>query len=188
MRYFTLITGIASIISLAIQLLDLFPRFRRQRQAVLLIVFGIFLGSAIRGIDASLMRVDFRLTGLALLVGFIAIAVVGFLITAASTADRIRRMELYGVAGAGAGLLAAILFFGGMMEAGKESAIGLNRERLTISELSALADRAESQGDMDRAISYLEATASRLDPKDENLFKVRERIKELRAKALGYKK
>ena len=64
----------------------------------------------------------------------------------------------------------------------------LNRDRLTVSELSALADRAENQGDAERAISYLETIAARMDPRDQNVFKLRDHIKELREKSLGYKK
>jgi hypothetical protein len=188
MRYFTLITGIASIISLAIQLFDLFPQFRRQRQAFLLVISGIFIGSLIRGINISPVQICFQPSGFSLLIGFIAIAVTAVLITAASSKDRVKRMELYAAAGLGALLLAFILFFGTMIETTKQSGAGTDRERLTLSELSALADRAESQGDLDRAVSYLETIASKMDPKDENVFKIRDRIKELKGKALGLRK
>jgi hypothetical protein len=188
MRYFTLITGIASIISLAIQLFDLFPQFRRQRQAFLLVISGIFIGSVIRGINISPVQISFQPSGFSLLIGFIAIAVTAVLITAASSKDRVKRMELYAAAGVGALLLALILFFGSMVEATKQSGSGIDREHLTLSELSVLADRAESQGDLDRAVSYLEAIASKMDPKDEDVFKIRDRIKELKGKALGLRK
>jgi cytochrome c-type biogenesis protein CcmH/NrfG len=75
-----------------------------------------------------------------------------------------------------------------MMEATKQGGSGGDRERLTLSELSVLADRAEAQGDVERAISYLETVAGRLDPKDQNVFKIRNRIKDLRDKSLGYAK
>ena len=188
MQHFTLITGIASIISLAIQLFDLFPRFRRQRQAFLLVVCGIFLGSVIRGINVSAVQISLQPTGFMLLVGFIAVAVLCVLLLAASAKDRMKRMELYTAAGVGTVLLGFILFFGTMIEATKQSTQSGDRDRLTLSELTALADRAEAQGDLERAISYLDTVAARLDPHDQNVFKMRDRIKALRDKSIGYSK
>jgi hypothetical protein len=143
------------------------------------------LGSLIRGINISAVQISLQPTGFALLVGFIAVAVLCVLLFAASSKDRVKRMELYSAAGIGTLLLGFILFFGTMVEATKQGSGG-DRDRLTLSELSVLADRAEAQGDVERAISYLETVAARLDPKDQNVFKLRNRIKDLRDKSLGY--
>jgi hypothetical protein len=189
MQYFTVITGVASLISLGIQLLDLFPQFRRQRQAFFLVIAGVFIGSLIRGINISAVQVSFQPTGFSLLIGFIAIAVTGVIITAASSTDRAKRMELYTTAGVGVALLGFILFFGSLIEdTRRQSVAGGDRDRLTLNELSTLADRAEAQNDLERAISYLETIAARLDPHDQNGFKIRDRIKELRGKSIGYAK
>jgi hypothetical protein len=99
-----------------------------------------------------------------------------------------KRMELYTAAGVVTVLLGFILFFGTMIEATKQSTQSGDRDRLTLSELTALADRAEAQGDLERAISYLDTVAARLDPHDQNVFKMRDRIKALRDKSIGYSK
>lgn len=161
MDAFTLITGLASLFGFAIQVFDLFPKFGRARQTVFLLLVGIFVGSLLRAIDPSSVRFDIRVTGFTIVIVSFALVIVGFLMAAAFSRDIQRRGEFYGVAGIGFLVFIFVLLFGGLMSGAMETPV-MEKERITITELNALAEHALQNKNYERALIHLRTIHARV--------------------------
>ncbi|MGA0610642.1 hypothetical protein, partial [Caldimonas sp. KR1-144] len=105
------------------------------------------------------------------------------LVAAGASPDRQRRSEFYGVAGFGFAAFMLVLIAIGV--ANSPAGIAGEKERITVVELTMLADRAADKGDIDRAVMHLQTAASRLRAnKDERVSRIEERIAELRKREI----
>ncbi len=178
MDTFTLITGLASLFGFIIQAFDLFPRFGRARQTIFLLLVGIFVGSLLRAIDPSSIRLQFQVTGVTLVIIIFAVVIVGFLVAAAFSTDTDKRSEFYAVAGVGFFVFIFVLAIGGAVSSATESP-GMERERITIVELNMLADRALENKDYERALMHLGTIKLRVRGDEERSKTVREKIRQI---------
>ena len=174
-NYFAYITGIASLLGFILQIFDVFPKHAEFRKSAFLFIFGVFIGSFIKALDASQIKVDFSLSGYSVLVGVFILVIVGFLIAAAYMSDSSRRKELFGVSGIGFFVLMIILFAGTLMNRSCTSP-EIEKSRLTINELILLVDSAEQRKDFDRAIMHLETIKNQLEANDQRNKSIDERI------------
>jgi len=184
MDTFTLVTGLASLFGFAIQAFDLFPQLGRARQTVFLILVGVFLGSLLRAIDPSSVKLNLQVSGFTILVAIFLTIVIGFLIAAAFSKDTIRRGEFYNIATVGSFIFFVFLVIGGIVTYGgiktsSEETISLEKEKITTSELSTLVEQALQHKDFERAIMHLRTIKSRLDQNDERVKSIQEKIKQI---------
>jgi len=183
MDKFTILTGLASLFGFMIQVFDLFPKFGRARQIVFLLLVGVFVGSLLRAIDPSSVRFNFQFTGLSILIAILAIVIIGFLIVAAFSSDINKRNEFYTIAGIGFGAFMVVLFFG-MLFTGMIWSPDLEKQKVSISELNTLAERALQNRDFERAIMHYRTIESRVSSDDARLKLVREKIRQMELQEL----
>lgn len=178
---FTLVTGLATLISFAVQVWDLFPRLGKWRESTFLLLLGVLFGSFLRAFDASRIVMDVKVSfGVVVLISLSAF-IVAFLALAADAKDAQRRGEYYVVSIVG-GLAWAVALIG--VAIGNIPGNTYNFPDLSVSELSYLADRAEQTKDYDRAIARLEALKRRVLGEADIQQKIDQRIKEDRARQL----
>jgi len=178
MDTFTLITGLASLIGFAIQVFDLFPKIGRVRQTVSLLLVGVFIGSFLRAIDPSSVKLNFQFTGFAIIVALFATVIVGFLMAAAFSSDIAKRSEFYGVAGIGFLVFIIVLFFGGLISGSVDNP-SMEKQRISISELNILADQAIQNKDFERALMHMHTIESRINGTDPRLKTIKEKIQRI---------
>lgn len=176
MDTFTLLTGLASLFGFAIQAFDLFPKLGRSRQAVFLLLVGVFVGSLLRAIEPSSITLDLKISGFTTVIALFATVITSFLIAAAFTDDTTKRGEFYGVAGIGFFVFIIILGVGGMA-----SGIGQNpaleKQRITTVELNALADHALQNKDYERALMHLRTIKERMQGDNDRTKIIKEKIR-----------
>jgi hypothetical protein len=129
MEAFTIISGVAGILGLVLQIRDAFSEHKEIRQFATFLVFGIFLGSLIASLLNSRIILPGALSPFAILIAASFIILALLILIAAFTADATKRHELYEVTGIGAMAFLMILFFGGIFSLPRPSA------DLTIDEL-----------------------------------------------------
>lgn len=179
---FTWITGLATLVGLGIQLLDLFPRAGRWRALAFAFLLGVFLGSILRAFDSSQITIKIEVTKGTILLGIFGIVTLVFLSAAAFTRDA-RRGEFYIVS-----IIAGFCF---VMTAIGVAASSSDHEspdfqQLSVSELNLLAERAIATEDLERAISRLQAMEYKVRYYDiEQAKVVDERIQDLRRKEMA---
>jgi len=183
MDTFTLVTGLASLFGFAIQVFDLFPKLGRARQTVFVLLVGIFLGSLIRAIDASSIRLNIQVTGFTVVIALFVVVIIGFLMAAAFSNDLRKRGEFYGVAGLGFLVFIFVLMVGGIASGVVESP-AIEKERITIAELNALAERALQNKDFDRALMHLRTIQSRVQGDSERSKIIKDKIREIEAQEI----
>lgn len=185
MDTFTLITGLASLCGFAIQVFDLFPKLGRARQIIFLILVGVFIGSLLRAIDPSSVKLSLQVSGFTILVAIFLTIIIGFLIAAAFSNDVGKRSEFYSITGIGFLALLVFMIFGGLASGLIESNVNerekmtLEKERLTTSELNILAEQALQNKDFERAIMHLKTIESRLHLDDARIRLIQEKIKQI---------
>lgn len=178
MDAFTLLTGLLCLLALAFQAIDLLPKYQRARQAVSLVLLGVFVGGLLRSIEPSDVRLNLQITGFAVVIGLFATVITIFLLAATFTADAGKRGEFYGIAGIGFFIGLFVLAAGGIAWATGETSTA-EAQKVTTAELSALAERAVQNRDFDRALAHLRTMESRVQ-KDSDQFKlINERIRQL---------
>jgi hypothetical protein len=180
MDYFTLITGLISVLSFGLQVFGLLPQLGRAREIIFLVFLGIFLGSLLRTVE-GVVKVDLEIDFYTVIVALFVFVILGFLIGAALTHDAVKRGEFYGVASVAFLVFIFVLVAGGISSIGDSA--GVERRDLTISELQLLSDHAVKKGDLDRAIMHLRTIEIRL-LHDERAKIIRQRIDELKQKEL----
>ena len=161
---FTYISGIATILGLFIQIKDVFPQHREKRKDVIFIILGLFIGTLIGSLQRINVTFSVPMSGLYLLVGAIIIVVFMVLISAVFTDDNEKRMQLFGVSGAGAGLLFIILFGHSLLQASAVTSRSV--DKITNDELLLLADTNKEKGNFERSIYFLEEIKEDLNSAD----------------------
>jgi len=161
---FTYIAGIATILGLFIQIKDVFPQHRETRKNVIFIILGLFIGTLIGSLQRINVTFSVPMSGLYLLVGAIIIVVFVVLISAVFTDDNEKRVQLFGVSGAGAGLLFIILF--GHFVLQSPAATSRSVDKITNDELLLLADTNKGKGNFERSIYFLEEIKGDLNSAD----------------------
>ena len=141
LNYFAYITGIASVLGLALQVFDIFPTHAGFRKSIFLLVLGIFLGTLLNTFDASHIIFDVKLSGFTLLMSVFAFAILGFLVAGALMRDRQRRAELF-IIGCGGFIAFVFVLFVGSLWTSDISYPTVEKKRLTVSELIDLSDSA----------------------------------------------
>ena len=184
---FTYITGVAALLSLALQFIDVFPEHRETRKTIVLLVIGIFVGSlvsALRGvkvdIGATLSSTDIIKYGLSSVIFFVVVV-------AAFVRDPERRMQLFMVAGAGTVALFVLLFATGLAST-NDSRAERDRQKITLEELLTLADMASSKENYERALILLAEAKTRLPLHDERRQILEQREVELRSQQVRSKR
>jgi hypothetical protein len=176
---FTLVTGLASLFAFVIQIFDLFPKFSKGRDFLVVFLPGVFIGSLMRAFDASSVKLKVELNGMVVVVTVAICLVVGFLVWGARTTDPGRRSELFAVGG-----IAAIPTLFILLAWGISNAPAAEFGSLSVHELSVLADEASRLKDYERAVSRLQDLKGRL--LDESQRKaVDDRIRKAQAEALS---
>lgn len=180
---FTLVTGIASLLGFVLQVFDVFPRFSKLRHSAFLLFLGVFLGGLIRTIDPSGIKLTLELGGFAVLVAFFGGGILLLLIIAAFTSDYRKRGEFLGASGVGFFAFILFLMFGGVMSGAAENP-AIEKQRLTVSELQDLTEKALRVEDSERAVMHLRTIEGRLQ-KDAGRRKiVQERIRTIEIEAV----
>jgi hypothetical protein len=178
MDTFTIVTGLASLFGFAVQVFDLFPKFGRARQVIFLLLVGVFIGSVLRAIEPSSVKLNIQFTGFTIIIALFAAVIIGFLMAAAFSTDVNKRGEFYGVASIGFIVFVFILFLGGLLSGTLESPV-VEKQRVTISELNTLAERALQNRDFERAIMHLHAIESRILGDSARLKLIQEKIRQI---------
>jgi len=183
MYWFTFLSAIASVLSLILQLKDVFPAHRDTRKKLSILVLGCFIGS----IFGVLQKVDFTISmsynPLALLILIILIAVLLFLLVTAAIGIFSKEPKRRGEAKEllFVGFIAAILFvfpFGGMALHGLWTSSSMND--LTDAELVKMSNMCFENKNLERSLEFLERLNRRLtedDPRKEMLQKRINKIK-----------
>ena len=161
---FTYIAGIATILGLLIQIKDVFPQHRETRKNVIFIILGLFIGTLIGSLQRINVTFAVPMSGSHLLVGAVIIVVFVVLISAIFTVNNEKRMQLFGVSGAGAGLLFVILF--GLLLLHSPAATSRSVDKITNDELLLLADTNKEKGNFERSIYFLEEIKEDLNSAD----------------------
>ena len=183
LSYFTYIAGIASLLSFAIQVFNVFPKHAQFRKSIFLLILGIFLGTLLNTLNASHINFDVKISGFTLLVSLFAIAIICFLVAGAITKDSHSRGELFTIGGIGFFAFIPVLLFGSLISGNIETP-AIEKQKLTVSELIELADSAEKKGNFDRAIMHLETINNRLEVNDYRKQKIEERITQTKSKQI----
>jgi energy-coupling factor transporter transmembrane protein EcfT len=183
---FTIVTGLASLFGFAIQVFDLFPKLGNIRQRVFLFLLGIFVGSLLRAIAPGSISFNVEINGFTLLVGLLATVIGSCVVAAGLTSDRLKRSELFAVSGFGTLIFVAVLFFGLMTysPSAEEARVAVEKQRLTVRELSSLADQAIQAKDYERAVMHLNALQLRLQTDDLRKKLIGDRIHTLELEAI----
>lgn len=183
MDTFTLITGLASLFGFTIQAFDLFPKFGHTRQTIFLLLTGIFVGSLLRAIDPSSIKLSLQITGFTVVIALFAIVIMGFLIAAAFSTDAGKRGEFYGVAGIGFFVFVFILIAGGIASTAGVSPV-VEKQRVTITELNTLVERALQNKDFERALMHLRTIEDRVQGDAIRMKLTQERIRQIELQEL----
>lgn len=157
MDTFTIVTGIASLIGLAIQLFGFFPKFARFRIPSLLLFFGVFIGGFLHAFDASRIKITFQFTTFTIILTVVATIIILFLIAAAFSGDANRKKEFYWVVRNSI----AIFFFCLLAIPPILSSQEGKNDQLSVNELNTLSEHALQNKDFERAIMYLQTIESR---------------------------
>ena len=181
LSYFTYVTGIASLLGLLLQVFNIFQKYRKVRDSISLIVFGVFLGSFIKAFDSSSIKIDFPIDGYTIIVAIFVLVILSSLVTAFIIKDSDRRDGLFAVAGIAFFVFIFVLAAGSGIKS-RNLSIEEDKKRLNISEILLLADDNEKRTNYDRAITHLESVKNRLGIDDPRWKVIEERIKELKLK------
>jgi hypothetical protein len=178
---FTILTGFASLVGLALQILDVFPKHREVRQKIALVTFGVFIGAIFGGLSKSSITFSFEYSGFALLNTAIISILILLLISGSLSSDAKRRGDIFTMAGLTGGLLLLVLFFGFLFLTAtydsKDSAISTD-------EYIVLSKQAERLENYDRAIMYLEKIDMRISSTDPRKTDLKNKIESLKKKQI----
>lgn len=176
---FTYITGTASLLGLLLQFKDIFPEHRDLRKSIVLLVIGVFVGSAVASLKGVKVEFGASVDPFEVLVGVFATVLAVVAITGSFTQDSTRRAALFSFSGVGTVALFILLVFGKIGS--------LDQNKINVQELLELSTLYESHGNYDRALFFLVEAKSRIPVKDERRKILDERIRDLRGKQIGAK-
>ncbi len=144
---------------------------------------GVFIGSLLRAIDPSSVRLNFQITGFTIVIGLMVAVIVGFLVAAAFTGDYTRRNEFFAVSGIGFLAFIFVSFFGGLLSGALENQQA-EKQQLTITEFNALAERALQNKDFERALMHLRTIENRVRGDKARLKLIQEKIRQIELQEL----
>lgn len=134
---FTYITGIAGLLGLVLQFMDSFPEHRETRKTVVVLVIGVFVGSAIASLKGVKVEFGATVTPFQVLIGVYVFVLAFIAIAAVLTNDSQRRGELFAFTGMGTVGLFIVLFIGGLGSL-EESRAERDKQQITLEELLTL--------------------------------------------------
>jgi hypothetical protein len=153
MEAFTVITGLAGLLGLFLQLSDAFPKHRETRRALVFLIIGVFAGSLITSILKGSVSVSVPLSGYGLLLLGIGGAIFFCLVVAASVSEVTKRDAFFAASGIGTFVFLLVAFFGSMTTQDVQR-VTLDKN-LSLDEYLELVDRHSAKGNFDRAIELL---------------------------------
>ena len=172
--YFTYITGFATLIALALQFLGLFKEYKKTRDAISLVVFGVFLGALGGAISPSGIKFNISMGGFETIILVFVFVIVGSIIWAQfTTEDKIA--NLYGVALFATLLFTMVLGIGSMAKFTEETQL-----TYTTGELLHVVAYNVDKENYDKAITTLLRIKSRLPFDDIRRKDIDERIELLK--------
>lgn len=179
MQYFTIISGIASILGFILTIANVFPTHTRIRNYITIFVIGSFIGSFVGSIKNININFPENPVSSGILLFFI-LSLIGlfFLLLAAIFSEDKEKIEAFlGMAGAGFGTLVLagmIILFG----------IGLGKvapnEEIPLDDLLAISEINVNKGNLDRAINELDLFERRCPADDVRKDAALKRIEELK--------
>jgi len=190
-QYFTYITGILTIVAFLLQLRDVFPKHREARKSILLIAFGVFLGSVIGSIDRIEIKMETAIHPVSLvLVVFLAILVFGAVVTAfvaVQTENGEKRNELYNLSGG----IVGVFFFVLLATGASFGLSGVEEEQKSLSaqELIELSNLHMRIGNYEKSLAYLDKLKFSFrmdDPRRQRAEEEIERVKSAMANSLNH--
>ena len=181
---FTVVTGVATLVSFALQVFDLFPVLKNWRERAALIFLGVFVGSLLRAVQPGSIKLNLELTGFAVLVGIYGAALLLLALIAALARESQRREEVFTATAIGFIPFIFVLFIGSMLIMRPPD----DTDQLTIHELDLLAKGAEQSRSYERAEMFLHRIETRLSSQgprnDLRLKTIEQRIAAVRAESL----
>jgi MFS family permease len=185
MDAFTIVTGIAGLLGLLLQLRDAFPEHRETRKSIVMIVLGIFIGSLIASLlNSKFSVVAIPLSPFALLITGFGAVLSALSIAAILSSDRDKRGDLLAATGIGLFAFMFVLLFGAMLTSTGNQSTGTHR-RLTVDEFIQLSAIQAGRNNYDRAIQLLEDAGSTMTSSDPRYSAIKKRIEDLKAKQLA---
>lgn len=179
--YFTYISGTASLLGLALQLFNVFPKHAKFRNMLIILILGVFIGTLLNTLDPSHIVFDIKISGFTLFLTFMGIFALSFLIIGVSSKDQWRRDNLITIGVFG---FIAFMFVLGISYVTSLTNPNMEKQKLTESEFLLLADSAEKNGNFERAIMHLESIKGRLEKYDIRNKKLEERINQTKMKQI----
>ena len=170
----TLIGAIASIISLAIQVFNFFPRLGHLRGYFFAASVGFFVGSLIRAFEPATLSFNVEITFGVVILSTVFLLVIGFVLAGALSPHN--RDDFWRVS-----LLLFLAFSFGCLFVFSQQ---IKSEELTISELNHLSELAVERGDINRALIHLEVIQSRVQADEKRRDIILDRIDNLRRKEI----
>jgi hypothetical protein len=177
---FTYITGVAGLLGLALQLKDAFPEHREIRKTIVVLVFGIFLGSLISAIRGVRLDIGATLSPTQILIGVFTAVLAFVAVVAAFAREPQRRIGLFAFTGIGTVALFVLLLATGLGSV-EDSRAQREREQINLEELLMLADNSIAKENYERALILLAEAKKRLPRKDERMKILEHREAEVRA-------
>ncbi|HZW25429.1 MAG TPA: hypothetical protein VFF26_08090 [Gallionella sp.] len=183
---FTYITGIAGLLGLVLQIKDSFPEHRETRKTIVVLVMGIFLGSAIASLKGVKVEFGATITPVQVLVGIFVSVLAIVAIAAAFTKDSMRRSEMFTFTGIGTAALFVLLLFTGMSSV-EDGRAEREKQQISFDELLILSDLAASRESFERSLFLLGEAKRRLPLKDERIKVLEQRERDIKAKQVAGK-
>lgn len=172
-----LISGVAGILGLILQITDTFPAHRHARQAIVLLILGFFGGTVVAALMGATIKIEGQITPSYLLIaGLLAISA-ALLLATIFTNDENRRAELYTASGVSGGVMCAVFF----LVAAAWAFGGQRQDILTLDEYLALSAASEAHGDFERAIDLTDRAGMYLPAEDPRKVRLEQRIERLKA-------
>lgn len=192
MQYFTIISGVASILGFILTVANIFPTQTKVRNYITIFAIGSFIGSFVGSIKNININFPTNPLGTGILLFYILslIGLFAIVLAAIFSNDKEKRSEFLSIVGDGFGLLVFvgmfILLFSGIFMGATEDA----KSAVSLDELLVLSDANVNKGNLDRAMKQLEMFSNRCasdDPRKEATVKKIEELKNQQSKAISNK-
>ncbi len=177
MDFLTFLFGIVTLLGFSLQLMDLFPKHRSLRRSTVLIVFGIFIGSLISGLQGVAVTFTIPITPFSALVGVFVLLLSLIIITAILSKEQEKRKQLFAITGFGIAILMFLLFFGSLISHEMENPS--DTKRLSTEELVYLSDVHLSKRNFERSIYFLTLAEERFLEDDFQYQRIGKRIDDI---------
>ena len=190
MNIFAYITGIVTLLGFFLQLADTFPSHRQTRKSIVLLVFGLFLGSllgSIKSIDLSINTPQNPITLLvtSVSIGLLILLIVIFVAIVFSPDPKKRKVMVSVMLGVGSFSVLVFLFGLTMMMATSSlmddsSSENSEIKELTSDEVIALTNFNITRKNYDRSLVLLEELKDRIYRSDPRYGPIESKIDEIK--------